>query len=76
MTNFNHINNVWNYLDQFHSINDLEIAFGNIPSKYGSFEIVNKDTYKEDGYFEICNSYWSNQYNDYQYDYHCIKILY
>lgn len=69
---FKHINDCWNYLDQFHTKETLEEAFGEIPSKFGSFDIVNTETYKEDGRFEICNSYWDKSVGDYDYDYHCV----
>lgn len=70
-----HINEVWEYLDQFKTPEELEEAFGEIPSKFGSFEVVNPNTYKEDGQIEICNSYWNTQYMDYDYDYHTILLL-
>ena len=70
-----HIKDVWEFLDQFHTQKDLEKAFGEIPNKFGSFEIVNTETYKEDGFFEICNSYWDENVGDYDYDYHCVEIL-
>ena len=56
--NFQHIDDVWKYLDNFHTKEELEKAFGEIPSKFGSFYIVNKETYKQDGQIIICNSYW------------------
>lgn len=68
----NHIDEIWDYLDQFKTKEELEEAFGDIPSKFGSFEIVNWKTYKEEGYFELCNSYWDKNTNDFDYDYHCI----
>jgi len=70
-----HISEVWNYLDQFHTIDELEEAFGEIPNKFGSFEITNLKTYEEDGCFEICNSYWDEQLGDYEYDYHCVDLV-
>lgn len=69
-----HINEVWEFLDNFHTKKDLEKAFGEIPSKFGSFEIVNTQTYEEDGYFEICNSYWDENVGDYDYDYHTVEV--
>ena len=69
-----HISEVWEFLDNFHTKKDLEKAFGEIPSKFGSFEIVNTQTYEEDGYFEICNSYWDENVGDYDYDYHTVEV--
>ncbi len=69
-----HINEVWEFLDNFHTKKDLEKAFGEIPSKFGSFDIVNYKTYKEDGYFEICNSYFDENVGDYDYDYHTVEV--
>jgi len=71
---FKHINDCWDYLDQFKTKDELEEAFGEIPSKFGSFDIVNINTYKEDGCFEICNSYWDKDVGDYDYDYHCVNL--
>jgi hypothetical protein len=69
-----HISEVWEFLDQFHTKEDLEEAFGEIPNKFGSFEIVNDKTYEEDGYFEICNSYWDDNVGGYDYDYHTVEV--
>ena len=69
-----HINDVWNYLDQFNTVAELEEAFGNIPTKFGYFEITNMSTYKEDGDVEICNSYWNDDVSGYEYDYHTIEV--
>ncbi len=71
-----HINEVWEFLDQFHTKEKLEKAFGEIPSKFGSFEIVNTQTYEEDGYFEICCSIWNDDYAGYEYDYHTVEVNY
>lgn len=73
---FNHIEDVWEFLDQFHTEEELEEAFGEIPNKFGSFDIVNRDTYEEEGLIEICNSYWNKNIGDYDYDYHCIEVPY
>lgn len=72
---FNHINDVWGYLDQLKTIDELESAFGEIPSKFGSFDITNRDTCEEDGYADICNSYWDDNSGGYDYDYHCVEIV-
>ena len=69
---FTHINDVWEFLDQFNTLEDLENACSEIPSKFGSFEVVNKDSYKDDGHFDICNSFWCDGINGYEYDYHCV----
>lgn len=69
-----HINDVWNFLDQYHTVEELEEAFGEIPSKFGSFDITNRTTYKEEGFIEICNSYWDIEMLDYEYDYHTIEL--
>jgi hypothetical protein len=69
-----HISEVWEFLDNFHTKKDLEKAFGEIPSKFGSFDIVNDKTYEEDGYFEICNSYWDENVGDYDYTYHTVEV--
>ena len=69
-----HINDVWEFLDQFKTKEELEKAFGEIPNKFGCFEIINTKTYKEDGYFEICNSYWDERIGDYDYDYHYVEV--
>jgi len=69
-----HISEVWEFLDQFKTKEELEKAFGEIQNKFGSFEITNLSTAKEDGYFEICNSYWDENLGDYDYDYHCVEI--
>lgn len=71
---FKHIDDCWNYLDQFKTEEELEEAFGEIPSKFGSFDIVNIGTYEEDGCFEICNSYWDKEVGDYDYDYHYVNL--
>lgn len=71
---FNHINDCWEFLDQFKTPEELEKAFGEILSKFGSFGVVNPNTYKEDGQIEICNSYWNTNYMDYDYDYHTIFL--
>lgn len=71
---FKHINDVWEYLDQFKTVDELEEAFGEIPSKFGSFDIINKSTIEEDGRIEICNSYWDDNVGDYEYDYHTIEV--
>lgn len=68
-----HISEVWEFLDQFKTKEELEKAFGEIPNKFGSFEIINTKTYKEDGYFEICNSYWDENVGDYDYEYHTVE---
>lgn len=68
-----HINDVWEFLDNYNTEEELEEAFGEIPSKFGSFDIVNKNTYEEDGYFEVCNSYWDNNLYDYNYSYHTVE---
>lgn len=72
---FKHINDVWEYLDQFKTVDELEEAFGEIPSKFGSFDITNKDTIKEDGWIEVCNSYWDGNIGEYEYDYHTIEVV-
>lgn len=69
-----HINDVWEFLDQYHTVEELEEAFGEIPSKFGAFEITNKSTCEEDGFVEICNSYWDIEMLDYEYDYHTIEL--
>ena len=69
-----HISEVWEFLDQFKTVEELEKAFGEIPSKFGSFEIINTETYEEDGYFEVCNSYWDENLGDYMHDYHCVEV--
>ena len=69
-----HINDVWEFLDQFHTVEEIEEAFGEIPTKFGSFEITNRTTCKEEGFIEICNSYWDSNFLEYDYDYHCIDI--
>lgn len=71
---FKHIHDCWEFFDQFQTVEELEEAFGEIPSKFGSFEIVNTKTYEEDGFFEICNSYWDENLGGYEYDYHCVDI--
>lgn len=71
---FKHINDIWNYLDQFKTIDEIEEAFGELPSKFGSFDIINKDTIKEDERIEICNSYWDDNLGGYEYDYHTIGL--
>ena len=68
----NYIDEIWDYLSQFKTKTELEEAFEDIPSKFGSFEIVNLQTYEEEGYFELCNSYWNKNTNEYDYDYHCV----
>jgi len=67
------IEEVWNFLDQFHAQEELEKALRTIPSDFGSFEIINLETFKEDGHFEICNSFWDKIDNDYVYEYHCVE---
>lgn len=74
MINFKHINDVWDYLDQFKTFEGLDEAFGVIPAKFGDFEIANLKSYEIDGYFEICNSYWDDNMSGYEYDYHTIEI--
>lgn len=69
-----HINDVWEFLDQFTTIETLEEAFGEIPNKFGSFEIINLETYLQDGIIEICNLYWDDPLGDYDEVYHSIKI--
>lgn len=72
MKDMTHIKDVWEFIDNYDTEEDLEKAFREIPSKFGSFEIVNKRTYKEDGYFEICHSYWDENLEYYNYVYHTI----
>lgn len=71
---FKHINDVWEYLDQFKTVDELEEAFDEIPSKFGSFDIINKSTIEEDKRIEICNSYWDDNVGSYEYDYHTIEV--
>jgi len=69
----NHISEVWKYLCQFKTKEELEKAFETLPyKKWGSFDITNLSTYEQDGFFEICNSYWDENLGEYQYDYHCV----
>lgn len=70
-----HINDVWEYLDQFKTVEELEEAFGEVPSKFGGFDIVNRNTIEEDKCIEICNSYWDDNMGSYDYAYHCIYIV-
>ena len=69
-----HISDVWKFLEQFHTEESLEKAFGEIPNKFGIFDIINHKTYKEDGFFEICNSYFDENVGDYDYVYHTIDV--
>lgn len=71
---FDHISKCCEYLDQFKTLEELKEHLEDLPSKFGSFEIINEDTYKEDGCFEICNSYWDENVGDYDYDYHTIPM--
>ena len=71
---FNHVNDVWNYLDQFKDPDELEEAFGEIPNKFGSFEIINKDTYKEDKCIEIENQYYDKALGEFETDYHTVDL--
>ena len=71
---FKHIHDCWEFFDQFKTLEELEEAFGEIPSKFGSFEVVNISTYEQDGFFEICNSYWDENCGGYDYEYHCVDI--
>lgn len=71
---FKHINDVWEYLDQFKTVEELEEAFGEIPSKFGGFDIINYNTIEEDERIEICNSYWDNNMGSYDYAYHTIEV--
>lgn len=71
---FKHINDVWNYLDQFKTVGEVQEAIGEIPNKFGGFDIMNEYTVEEDGFIEVCNSYWDIHYNDYDYCYHTIDL--
>lgn len=71
---FNHISEVWKYLDQFKTPNELESAFGEIPNKFGTFYIDNEMTYEEDGFIQLVNTYWDENVGDYFNDYNCISI--
>ena len=71
---FKHIHDCWEFFDQFQTLEELEEAFGEIPSKFGSFEVVNTSTYEQDGFFEICNSYWDDNCGCFDYAYHCVDI--
>ena len=66
---FNHIDEVWEYLNQFKTTEELEKAFGDIPSKFGSFTITDEE---EDG-FEICNSYWDEAIGEQEEDFYWIE---
>lgn len=71
---FKHLNDVWDYLDQFTTVEDMEEALGEIPNKFGSFDIINGPTVEEDGFIEICNSFWDRHYGDYDYAYHTVML--
>lgn len=71
---FDHISKVWDFLDMFKTVEELEEAFNEIPSKFGGFDIINRSTCEKEGMIEICNSYWDESVGDYDYDYHTIEI--
>jgi hypothetical protein len=78
---FKHIDDVWTYWDNIklsanarESVAILDKACGEIPSKFGGFEVVNVSTAEEERMLEICNSYWNTNYMDYDYDYHTIFL--
>ncbi len=71
---FNHIKDIWNYLDNFKTPDELKKAFENIPYQFGDFSITNEDTYKDDEYIVINNHYYDNCLNEYEDDFHCIDI--
>ena len=74
MKQFEHISEVWDFLDNFKTPDEMEEAFGEIPRKFGSFDITNTSTYQKEGFIEICNSYFDENVGDYDYDYHTVVI--
>lgn len=66
---FNHFDEVWEYLNQFKTKEELEKAFEDIPSKFGSFFITHEE---EDG-FEICNSYWDKAIGEHEENFYWMK---
>lgn len=64
---------IWDFLDTHNnSVDDLVRACEAMSGDFGNFEVVNRDTYETDGYFNVCNSYWNGE--DYDYDYHTINL--
>lgn len=73
-TEFVHINDVWDFLDNFKTVREMEEAFEEIPSKFGSFSIINEYEVTVDGCMEIENTYWDDHTGEYEYDYHTVNI--
>ena len=74
MREFKHIEEVWDYLSQYKTLKGLKMAISNIPSRFGSFEIRNEKEYKEDNCFEIINTYYDKNIDDYDYSRRCFVI--
>lgn len=71
---FNHINDVWDYLDNAESLKDLNVRMGNIPNKFGTFDIINEESWKEDGCIEIVNAYYDDNIGEMQEEYHTVDV--
>lgn len=71
---FNHISQCWEYLEQFSTVEELKHHLGDLPSRFGKFEINSEQTVEEDVYIQICNTYYNRQIDDCDYDYHTIKL--
>ena len=61
---FEHIKDCWNYLRKATDYDDLVKRTGDLPRWSGDWEILQND----DNTCRVINSYWDEQYQDYQED--------
>lgn len=74
MKQFEHISEVYEFFDGFKTPEALERAFDKVPAKFGAFDITNRTTCEQEGFIEICNTYFDKNIGDYDYDYHTVLI--
>ena len=74
MIGFRHISEVYEFFDAFKTPEALERAFDEVPSNFGAFDITNRTTCEQEGFIEVCNTYFDKNIGDYDYDYHTVLI--
>lgn len=71
---FTHINDVEEFLQQSKGLKDLENRLGEIPNKFGDFEIIEVD--KENNFITVRNIYYDKNLQSYEiYDIYLEDIL-
>lgn len=59
---FNHIREVWNYLEQAENYADLLSRIGDIPNKFGSWDVERNDN----GQCIVTNTYYDKACDEWQ----------